>query len=176
LTTAKSHPKQKSRYSQKHSTAHECPRCYVERMRGEECDTCGARADNPDELLNFRSQRHHSILAEMLMRRNVTVCKYFVLYRRSRRAEIGNQNRVASGTPCKRLSPIRTGCANQRPSASGRWATSNRCRYRDRQFNCRAGRCPQSLGRLVHVFIDYLAMSVNEDRPCPWDEGIRSVI
>jgi hypothetical protein len=60
-------------------------------MRGEECDTCGARADNPDELLISRSQRHHSILAEMLMRRNVTVCKYFVLYRRSRRAGIGRR-------------------------------------------------------------------------------------
>jgi hypothetical protein len=68
-------------------------------MRGEECDTCGARADNPDELLISRSQRHHSILAEMLMRRNVTVCKYFVLYRRSRRAEIGSQNGITLGSP-----------------------------------------------------------------------------
>src|SRR5215472_14771679 len=58
LTAAKSHVEQKRGYSQQHSTP--CVR-FARRVEGvgsEKCHACSESADNPKELLTFRTEGH----------------------------------------------------------------------------------------------------------------------
>jgi hypothetical protein len=59
-------------------------------------------------------------------------CNQFVAFGKLLPSKFVDKNLVR--TPCKRLSQIRTGCDNQRPSGSVRWATRNGCLYRARQL------------------------------------------